>query len=78
MISIMETFFSCQGEGNRTGIPSVFVRTGLCNFQCPGFGVQYEDPKTGDKKYGCDSYYSVDKGFSKEWDYCESYMDIGK
>jgi organic radical activating enzyme len=76
MIPIMEAFYSVQGEGDRVGYPSVFLRTGGCNFSCAGFGVKYEDPKTGETRYGCDSFYSVDRGFSKEWEYYEGYMEI--
>lgn len=77
MISIYEVFFSVQGEGVRTGVPSVFVRTGLCNFTCPGFKVEYTDPKDSSKiKYGCDSYYSVDVGFKREWDIYTDYLDL--
>ncbi len=76
MISVMEIFYSIQGEGKQTGIPSVFVRTGLCNFTCAGFKVEYEDPKTGETKYGCDSFYSVDKAFKNEWVPYSDYIDL--
>ena len=68
MYNLMEVFYSIQGEGSRMGVPSVFVRSSLCNFTCAGFKVEYEDPKTGEKKYGCDSYYSVDPAFKKTWE----------
>lgn len=29
-----EIFYSIQGEGKSTGIPSIFVRTALCNLHC--------------------------------------------
>ncbi len=82
MVHVMECFLSIQGEGSRTGRPSIFVRTGLCNLNCPGFNVEYKDPKTNEIKYGCDSYYSVNPGFKENWkayiDYEELVDDILK
>lgn len=34
MYDIVEIFHSVQGEGNRSGIPHVFVRFGNCNLRC--------------------------------------------
>ena len=77
MIPIMEIFYSIQGEVARTGVPSVFIRTGLCNLKCSGFKVEYPDPKDPlNVKYGCDSFYSVDSGFSKEWAFYENYEEV--
>lgn len=76
MIPIMEVFSSVQGEGSNAGHISVFIRVGGCNFKCPGFNVEYKDPKTGEIKKGCDSYYSVDTKFKKEWNFAESFEEI--
>lgn len=38
-LRISEVFYSIQGEGSRTGHPSVFIRVFGCNFRCPGFGM---------------------------------------
>lgn len=38
-IKISECFYSIQGEGRFMGVPSVFMRTFGCNFQCAGFGM---------------------------------------
>jgi 7-carboxy-7-deazaguanine synthase len=38
-IKIAECFYSIQGEGRFMGVPSVFLRTFGCNFQCAGFGM---------------------------------------
>ena len=41
-ITFSETFYSIQGEGYFTGVPSTWVRFFLCNLQCSGFGQ--DDP----------------------------------
>lgn len=33
-MKISELFFSIQGEGKRTGVPSFFIRTNFCNLRC--------------------------------------------
>lgn len=38
-IKISEIFYSVQGEGKFTGVPSIFMRTFGCNFRCQGFGM---------------------------------------
>lgn len=38
-IKVSELFYSLQGEGRYIGVPSVFLRTFGCNFQCRGFGM---------------------------------------
>lgn len=38
-IKISELFYSIQGEGRYMGVPSIFLRTFGCNFQCAGFGM---------------------------------------
>jgi len=35
-----EAFYSVQGEGRFVGVPSVFLRTFGCNFECAGFGQE--------------------------------------
>lgn len=47
-----ETFYSIQGEGNYTGIPTAWLRFFLCNLQCDGF-MQDDptDPSTYDLPY---------------------------
>ena len=47
-----ETFFSAQGEGAYTGIPSLWMRFFLCNLQCDGFGqTDPTDPSTYELPY---------------------------
>ena len=38
-LKVSEIFYSAQGEGRYVGVPSLFLRTYGCNFQCPGFGM---------------------------------------
>jgi len=38
-IKVSELFYSIQGEGRYMGVPSVFLRTFGCNFECNGFGM---------------------------------------
>ena len=33
-----EIFYSIQGEGHYTGVPTAWLRFFLCNLQCNGFG----------------------------------------
>ena len=66
MVRICESFISIQGEGQRCGVPSIFIRSFGCMLGgCPGFGQpDPADPSTWHKveynlgespKYGCDS-----------------------
>lgn len=41
MINISEIFYSVQGEGMLTGVPSVFVRTNGCNLRCEWCDTPY-------------------------------------
>ncbi len=67
MLEVNEIFGpTIQGEGQRVGNPSVFIRFGKCNLRCPGFNVEYETP-SGVKKCSCDSFHAVDIAFRDQW-----------
>lgn len=78
-IKVSELFYSLQGEGRYMGIPSIFLRTFGCNFQCAGFGMPRGEKSTEREAVnpsdyteygslplvttGCDSYASWDPRF---------------
>ncbi len=66
MLSLVEHFFSIQGEGRRVGKPSLFFRFGGCNMRCVGFGCKEIAP-TSEQIVGCDTLYAVHNAFSSQW-----------
>jgi organic radical activating enzyme len=65
-IKVSELFYSIQGEGRYTGVPSVFLRTFGCNFTCSGFGM----PK------GEVSIERIQVGLTHEENPYKSYQDL--
>jgi 6-pyruvoyltetrahydropterin 2'-reductase len=79
MLPIVEMFYSIQGEGEKMGYPSVFVRLGGCNLSCKGFGCKTISPKTGEELIGCDSIRAVNsKHFKETWDYYKNWKNLVK
>ncbi len=67
MLYLVEHFYSIQGEGRYTGVPSLFFRFGGCNMKCEGFACEEIAPD-GSKILGCDTVYAVNKEhFSFNW-----------
>lgn len=67
MLYLVEHFYSIQGEGRYTGVPSLFFRFGGCNMRCEGFGCTQSAP-TGVEVTGCDTVYAVSKAhFGAQW-----------
>jgi 7-carboxy-7-deazaguanine synthase len=50
MMRISEIFYSLQGEGMLTGVPSVFIRTSGCNLRCSWCDTKYASwtPESGE------------------------------
>lgn len=74
-VPIVEMFYSLQGEVS--GAPAIFVRSGLCNFTCSGFGCKAIAPD-GTEVSGCDSIRGVSAKFKNLWKYYENYLDLVK
>ncbi|RVZ34364.1 7-carboxy-7-deazaguanine synthase QueE [Helicobacter pylori] len=66
-LPVVESFFSLQGEGQRIGKPSLFLRLGGCNLSCKGFNCK--TPFNDEILTGCDSLYAVHPKFKETWDY---------
>jgi 7-carboxy-7-deazaguanine synthase len=76
MIPLVEHFYSIQGEGKYTGVPSLFFRFGGCNMRCEGFGCSETAPN-GVTSIGCDTVYAVDKkNFGSLWQNIDSYEGL--
>lgn len=73
-LPIVEMFVTIQGEGERTGVPSLFIRFGGCNLSCPGF--RYEVEKDGKTYIGCDSVHAVNPAFKDSWNFYDDHQVI--
>ncbi|MHC3993603.1 7-carboxy-7-deazaguanine synthase QueE [Thiomicrolovo sp. ZZH C-3] len=74
MLYLVEHFYSIQGEGRYTGVPSLFFRFGGCNMRCEGFACS-ETAANGVTVTGCDTVYAVNKQhFGEQW-LCIEHMD---
>lgn len=74
-LPIVEIFGNTlQGEGPRLR-PAIFIRTGLCNFKCEGFGCHRVSPD-GKDIVGCDSIHAVSPKFKSRWTEYTDFTDI--
>ncbi|MEI6712265.1 MAG: 7-carboxy-7-deazaguanine synthase QueE [Verrucomicrobiota bacterium] len=56
---ISELFYSVQGEGSLTGVPSVFVRTSGCNLRCKWCDTPYASWKPEGRVYTVDEVFAA-------------------
>ena len=79
-----ELFYSIQGEGRYTGVPSVFLRTFGCNFRCKNFGRHGTDFLSSDVNHNPEvvaiiknlDQYSSFKDLPLTQTGCDSYSSI--
>lgn len=65
-VPVVEIFGeTLQGEGPYLG-PAVFVRLGMCNLKCEGFGCTRVAPN-GEVVVGCDTIHAVSPKFKSTW-----------
>lgn len=81
MISISEDFYSIQGEGATTGVPSYFIRLPGCNLLCgnPEGGLKGDITKPGENAtWICDSIAQWVQKSEKDIDYLiQRWIDQG-
>src|SRR5438045_9777140 len=65
---ISEIFHSIQGEGELTGVPSVFVRTSGCNLRCTWCDTKYASWHPEGKEMSVDNV--VSRVIEFDSDYC--------
>lgn len=63
-INVSEFFYSIQGEGVTTGIPSYFIRLQACNLLCGGYGTQKDGLLHDGATWRCDTIEVWCKGKS--------------
>jgi 7-carboxy-7-deazaguanine synthase len=64
-MKLSELFYSIQGEGLLTGVPSVFVRTTGCNLRCQWCDTPYTSWQPEGREYSMDEILAYVTGHSK-------------
>lgn len=64
---ISEIFYSIQGEGSLTGVPSVFVRTSGCNLRCAWCDTPYASWKPEGEEAGVPEVMKVVRRFGAKF-----------
>lgn len=62
-MKIAEIFYSVQGEGILTGVPSVFIRTGVCNLRCTWCDTPYASWNPDGSEVALDDVLAQSLGF---------------
>lgn len=74
-LPVVEVFGdTIQGEGPRLR-PAIFIRTGMCNLKCEGFGCTRLSPK-GENIVGCDTIHAVSPKFKETWQEYTSFSEL--
>jgi 7-carboxy-7-deazaguanine synthase len=63
-MKISEIFYSIQGEGKRTGVPSVFVRASGCNLRCTWCDTPYASWNPQGEDHSIDKIVSQVESFN--------------
>lgn len=66
-MKISEIFYSIQGEGKYTGVPSVFIRTSYCNLRCSWCDTPYTSHKPEDKEGTIEEIMNQIERYSTRW-----------